>query len=73
MTAAWLGRIIFWTPFVLALCVARQVTQSYLPKVLEPKESEQVRKAERKEVRRKKERRKERNNVRLKENMKTCL
>jgi len=42
VSAAWLGRLVFWTPFVLALCVARQVTQSYLPKVLEPKESEQV-------------------------------
>lgn len=45
VSAAWLSRLIFWMPFILALCVARQVTQSYLPKVLKPKESEQDAKA----------------------------
>jgi len=42
VTSPWVGRLVFWAPFVLALCVARQVTQSYLPRVLKPKESEQV-------------------------------
>ena len=40
MSIAWLGRLVFWIPIVLAVCVARQVTQSYLPRVLKPKESE---------------------------------
>ena len=36
----WLQRGALWIPIVLAVCVARQVTQSYLPKVLTPRESE---------------------------------
>lgn len=36
----WLWRAAFWIPIVLAVCVARQVTQSYLPRVLVPRESE---------------------------------
>lgn len=35
----WIWRICFWSPIVLALCVARQVTQSYLPRVCSQKES----------------------------------
>lgn len=38
--SGWPGRIAFWVPVVLAVCVARQVTQSYLPRVLTPRESE---------------------------------
>jgi len=33
------GRICLWSPIVLAVCVARQVTQSYLPRVLKPRDS----------------------------------
>ena len=33
------GRICLWAPIVLAVCVARQVTQSYLPRVLKPRDS----------------------------------
>lgn len=36
----WVGRICLWAPIILAVCVARQVTQSYLPRILEPRESE---------------------------------
>ena len=35
----WVWRICFWSPIVLALCVARQVTQSYLPRVCIQRES----------------------------------
>ena len=35
----WVWRICFWSPLVLALCVARQVTQSYLPRVCAPRVS----------------------------------
>ncbi|TRY62968.1 hypothetical protein TCAL_06858 [Tigriopus californicus] len=38
--SGWLWRITIWMPVVLATCVARQVTQSYLPRVLTPRESE---------------------------------
>ncbi len=38
--AAWAWRLAFWSPVVLAVCVARQVTQSYLPRVLARRESE---------------------------------
>ena len=43
----WLWRVCFWTPIVLAVCVARQVTQSYLPRILEKRESELDAKAKR--------------------------
>merc|ERR1712088_672065 len=33
-------RLCFWSPIVLALCVARQVTQSYLPRVCAQRESQ---------------------------------
>ena len=33
------GRICLWSPIVLAVCVARQVTQSYLPRMLKPRDS----------------------------------
>jgi len=46
-TDAWLWRLCFWTPIVLAVCVARQVTQSYLPRILEKRESELDAKARR--------------------------
>ncbi len=36
----WLWRVAFWSPIVLAVCVARQVTQNYLPKVLTQHESQ---------------------------------
>jgi hypothetical protein len=36
----WVGRICMWAPIILAVCVARQVTQSYLPRILEPRQSE---------------------------------
>lgn len=36
----WVWRVCFWSPLVLALCVARQVTQSYLPRVCAQRESE---------------------------------
>ena len=36
----WVWRICFWSPLVLALCVARQVTQSYLPRVCAPRVSD---------------------------------
>ena len=35
----WVGRICLWAPIILAICVARQVTQSYLPRVLTPRDS----------------------------------
>ena len=35
----WVGRLCMWAPIILAICVARQVTQSYLPRILEPRES----------------------------------
>ena len=35
----WIGRICLGAPVILAICVARQVTQSYLPRVLSPKDS----------------------------------
>ena len=35
----WVWRISFWCPIILALCVARQVTQSYLPRVCAQRES----------------------------------
>ena len=31
---AWVGRLCLWAPIILAVCVARQVTQSYLPRIL---------------------------------------
>lgn len=43
----WVWRLCFWTPVVLAVCVARQVTQSYLPRILEKRESELDAKARR--------------------------
>merc|ERR1712110_1245973 len=43
----WVWRVCFWTPVVLAVCVARQVTQSYLPRILEKRESELDAKARR--------------------------
>lgn len=36
---AWLSRIIMWAPIVLAVCIARQVTQSYVPRVCVQKDS----------------------------------
>ena len=36
----WVWRLCFWSPIVLALCVARQVTQSYLPRVCAQRESQ---------------------------------
>ena len=36
----WVWRVCFWSPIVLALCVARQVTQSYLPRVCAQRESQ---------------------------------
>merc|ERR1711981_1465659 len=35
----WVWRVCFWSPIILALCVARQVTQSYLPRVCAQRES----------------------------------
>lgn len=35
----WVGRLCLWIPVILAICVARQVTQSFLPRVLTPRES----------------------------------
>jgi len=35
----WVGRICLLAPIILAICVARQVTQSYLPRVLTPRDS----------------------------------
>merc|ERR1719378_1467757 len=32
----YLWRILFFTPLVLCVCIARQVTQSYLPRVAQP-------------------------------------
>ena len=32
-------RLCLWAPIILALCVARQVTQSFLPRILKPRES----------------------------------
>jgi len=32
----YLWRCMFWSPIVLMICVARQVTQSYLPRVVKP-------------------------------------
>jgi len=43
----WVWRLCFWTPVVLAVCVARQVTQSYLPRIMEKRESELDAKARR--------------------------
>ena len=34
-----IGRLCLWSPIILALCVARQVTQSYLPRILKPRDS----------------------------------
>ena len=45
--SGWVWRLCFWTPVVLAVCVARQVTQSYLPRILEKRESELDAKARR--------------------------
>jgi uncharacterized protein YlxW (UPF0749 family) len=36
----WVARFAFWAPIVMAVCVARQVTQAYMQKVLTPRESE---------------------------------
>ena len=36
----WTARLAFWAPMILAVCVARQVTQSWVPRVLTPRESE---------------------------------
>jgi len=36
----WVGRICLWAPIILAICVARQVTQSYLPRILDKRDSE---------------------------------
>lgn len=47
VTSGWVWRLCFWTPIVLAVCVARQVTQSYLPRILEKRESELDAKARR--------------------------
>ncbi len=38
--SGWAWRAAFFTPIVLGLCVARQVTQSYLPRILEQRESQ---------------------------------
>ena len=38
--SGWAWRISLWMPIVLGVCIARQVTQSYLPRVLTPRESE---------------------------------
>ncbi len=38
--SGWGWRLAFWAPVVLAVCVARQVTQNYLPRVLTRRESE---------------------------------
>jgi len=35
----WVGRLCLWAPIILAVCVARQVTQSYLPRILVTKDS----------------------------------
>lgn len=35
----WVGRICLWAPIILAVCIARQVTQSYLPRILTPRDS----------------------------------
>jgi len=35
----WLWRLAAWAPAVLAVCVARQVTQNYLPRLLSQRES----------------------------------
>lgn len=35
----WMWRVAFCVPIILAVCVARQVTQNYLPKILTPRES----------------------------------
>ena len=32
----YLWRCMFWSPVILLICVARQVTQSYLPRVVKP-------------------------------------
>jgi len=32
----YLWRCMFWSPIILMICVARQVTQSYLPRVVKP-------------------------------------
>ena len=38
--SGWAWRLSFWAPIVLSVCVARQVTQNYLPQVMTPRESE---------------------------------
>ena len=38
-SAPWVGRLCMWAPIILAICVARQVTQSYLPRILQPRDS----------------------------------
>ena len=43
----WVWRTAVFVPFVLAICIMRQVTQSYLPKVLKVKDSELDAKAKR--------------------------
>jgi len=35
----YLWRCVFWSPVILVVCVARQVTQSYLPRVARPSSS----------------------------------
>lgn len=35
----YLWRCVFWSPVILVVCVARQVTQSYLPRVAKPSSS----------------------------------
>jgi len=35
----YLWRCVFWSPVILVVCVARQVTQSYLPRVVKPTSS----------------------------------
>lgn len=35
----WVGRVALWSPLILAVCIARQVTQSFLPRVLSPRDS----------------------------------
>lgn len=42
-----LWRCVFWSPIVLTVCVARQVTQSYLPRVLKSSSSNSTEKTRR--------------------------
>ncbi|CAB4055183.1 CYB561D2 [Lepeophtheirus salmonis] len=37
---AWIARGAGFAPIILGICIARQVTQSYLPRILTPRESE---------------------------------